>query len=236
MPALECSYLVTCVAPSAAGLQGVRERVRRGEGGERKQGGEKGVDGRGGEGRRGRESEKHLPGLSFIAIPLTRFSRFPPSLPPASILPSTPPLLKSASFIPLQCCTSIPGPHVRLHVRGRRIFPMGPQVKTGTHSVGQGTPSVPVAALAGGEPCHPSSVPLHPYIPPSTHVNKTGEVAQWATGMGTRGSPSEVLNALRLQTWAQLSVSVPVRLSPGSDCCDAQRSDGCERTFTWEPG
>lgn len=44
---------------------------------------------------------------------------------------------------------------------------MGPQVKTGTHSVRRGTPSVPVAALARGEPCHPSSSPLHPSIPPS---------------------------------------------------------------------
>ncbi len=46
---------------------------------------------------------------------------------------------------------------------------MGPQVKTGTHSVRRGTPSVPVGALAGGEPCHPSSFPLHPSIPPSVH-------------------------------------------------------------------
>lgn len=46
---------------------------------------------------------------------------------------------------------------------------MGPQVKTGTHSVRQGTPSVPVAALARGEPCHPSSVPRHPSFPPSVH-------------------------------------------------------------------
>lgn len=43
------------------------------------------------------------------------------------------------------------------HVWGRRIFPMGPQVKTRTRSVRRGTPSVPVAALARGDPCHPSS-------------------------------------------------------------------------------
>jgi len=47
---------------------------------------------------------------------------------------------------------------------------MGPQVKTGTHSVRRGTPSVPVAALAGGEPCHPSSYPSpQTSIPPSVH-------------------------------------------------------------------
>ena len=44
-------------------------------------------------------------------------------------------------------------------------FPMGPQVKTGTHSVRWGTPSVPVA---WGESCHPS-FSLHPSIPPSVH-------------------------------------------------------------------
>lgn len=59
---------------------------------------------------------------------------------------------------------------------------------------------------------------------------QTLEVTQCAASMGTRGSPSEVLYGLRLQTWAQLSVSVFVRLSSGSDCCDAQRSDECKRT------
>lgn len=67
-------------------------------------------------------------------------------------------------------------------------------------------------------------------ISPSDQSKQTHEVSKWAASMGTRGSPSEVLYALRLQTWAQLSVSVYVRLSSGSDCCDAQRSDECKRT------
>lgn len=48
---------------------------------------------------------------------------------------------------------------------------MGPQVKIGTHSVRQGTPSVPVAAaaLARGEPLSPSPTgpTTHPSHPPS---------------------------------------------------------------------
>lgn len=44
---------------------------------------------------------------------------------------------------------------------------MGPQVKIGTHSVRRGTPSVPVAALARGEPLSPLLLRLYP--PPSIH-------------------------------------------------------------------
>lgn len=85
--------------------------------------------------------------------------------------PPPPPSPPCTSFILLWCCMSIAGSLVWLHVWGRRIFPMGPQVKTGTHSVRQGTPSVPVAALARGEARHPSSCPLfsiHPTLCPST--------------------------------------------------------------------
>lgn len=67
-------------------------------------------------------------------------------------------------------------------------------------------------------------------ISPTDLRKQTREVTKWAASMGTRGSRSEVLCALRLQTWAQLSVCVCVRLSSGSDCCDAQRSDECRRT------
>lgn len=48
---------------------------------------------------------------------------------------------------------------------------MGPQVKTGTHSVRRGTPSVPVGALARGEPYRPlllSPSSIHPALCPST--------------------------------------------------------------------
>lgn len=104
--------------------------------------------------------------LFHNAIPLTRFSAF---LPPVSILPHSSEYILHPAVVLLE--------HSRASCMDACVrkadFPMGPQVKTGTHSVRRGTPSVPVDALARGEPRHPSSLPpslpLHPSIPPSVH-------------------------------------------------------------------
>lgn len=72
---------------------------------------------------------------------------------------------------------------------------MGPQVKTGTHSVRQGTPSVPVAApLARGEPCHPSSCPS---IPPSVHplaIVTLHPPSHWSTVLNHQEPPPPPLS------------------------------------------
>lgn len=90
--------------------------------------------------------------------PLQVFSDNPKSLFPwpASLIAPPFPLSTPLFWVhPSSCCGVARA--FQGHVWGRRIFPMGPQVKTRTRSVRRGTPSVPVAALARGDPCHPSS-------------------------------------------------------------------------------
>lgn len=70
---------------------------------------------------------------------------------------------------------------------------MGPQVKTRTHSVRQGTPSVPVAALAKGELPHPSFTLHHPSHPLSIHslmLNHPGMQSILPFPLSSRLSPS----------------------------------------------
>lgn len=68
--------------------------------------------------------------LSHIAVPLTRFSAF---LPPVSIHPSTPPLLGVHPSSCFSVARAFQGLLYGCMCEEGGFFPMGPQVKTGTH-------------------------------------------------------------------------------------------------------
>lgn len=90
---------------------------------------------------------------------------------------------------------------------------MGPQVKTGTHSVRRGTPSVPVAALARGEPCHPSSFPLHLSIPPSVRPLAVPP-SRWSTVLNHPGMRSLSPHPSPFSFLPSRSPSVPSLIHP----------------------
>lgn len=113
-------------------------------------------------------------------------------------------------------------------------FPMGPQVKTGTHSVRWGTPSVPVA---WGESWHPS-FSLHPSIPPSvdplpaapscwsTVLNHPGMCSLFPYPLLLLTLPRPITNSFlalpsfssHLPTHSACSPTHPTHLSPISLC------------------